>query len=93
MTKDKTEYCIKIPKASFWSLIGGLATLIAVFYITTKLDIERLKTRIDYQDSQQQTTEKSNEKVNEKLDFIITKIAGIEATMKYKEDKKGASSY
>lgn len=88
MTKEKTEYIIKIPKVNFYGLIITLLGIMFTFYITTNNDIEKIKLRLDYQDNQQQNITKNNEKINEKLDFIITKVAGIEATMKYKEDKK-----
>ena len=51
--------------------------------------MEQLKSQQNYNTSQIENRFKNDDKVNEKLDFIITKIAGLEATMTYKEDKKG----
>ena len=89
---SKSEYKLPIPKTSFWAGLFMLLGVFAGFYISVKIDIEKLKAKQDYQDTTQQAERKNYEKVNEKLDFIITKIADLDATMKFKEDKKSINT-
>jgi len=89
---SKSDYVLPIPKTSFWAGLFLLIGVFAGFYISVKIDIEKLKAKQDYQDTTQQAERKNYEKVNEKLDFIITKIADLDATMKFKEDKKSIST-
>ena len=71
---SKSEYKLPIPKTSFWAGLFMLLGVFAGFYISVKVDIEKLKAKQDYQDTTQQAERKNYEKVNEKLDFVFTVV-------------------
>ena len=85
----KSNYLFPIPKVTFYSGLGIILSALIGFCWNTQMQLEQLKTQQNYNTSQIENRFKNDDKVNEKLDFIITKIAGLEATMTYKEDKKG----
>jgi len=85
----KSNYLFPIPKVTFYSGLGVVLASLIGFCWNTQMQLEQLKAQQNYNTAQIENRFKNDDKVDDKLNLILTEIADLKATMKYKEDKKG----